>query len=309
MNKKAEFSIVVPSYMHESYIGQAIESALRQTYRACEIIVIDDGSNDGSVAIAEGLSATWSGIKVLTQDNQGAHRTINRAIGMAKGQYVAILNSDDLFIENKLDRCNEIFCRNPDVDLIFGEVMFVDDRTKGISRGVSQDWMNRSLKYLKEVKSLSLALLHENFAVTTSNMVFKKKLWMMLGGFANLRYCHDYEFITRATCVASVYFDREKHIKYRIHPKNTLKESAFFTQVEIASVLAASISEYASHLVLTPEHAESFSALLRSKNFSHAVILLMAELRRLGNDRALLFARIQDLDFREKLVKLIGTAN
>src|SRR6266852_3055872 len=105
-------SVVMPVYNHRDYVTQAIESVYAQTYRPIELIIIDDGSSDGSVKAVRDFieaSAPPDGIAVRFQhrENRGAYATINEGLDLAAGEYLAILNSDDLYVRERLERCIE----------------------------------------------------------------------------------------------------------------------------------------------------------------------------------------------------------
>lgn len=90
---KPAISVVIPSYNHARYIERAVYSVLHQTFHKIELIVIDDGSRDDSLSRLARIKD--SRLKVFSQENQGAHATINRGLHMAREHYLAILNSDD----------------------------------------------------------------------------------------------------------------------------------------------------------------------------------------------------------------------
>ena len=77
-------SVVIPSYNHARFLGEAIESVLAQTMPDLELIVLDDGSSDESIAIAEAIAARDGRVKVHAQPNAGSHETINRGLAMAR---------------------------------------------------------------------------------------------------------------------------------------------------------------------------------------------------------------------------------
>ena len=95
-------SILIPCYNAEKWLAQTIESALAQTWENKEIIVVDDGSNDGSLAIAKKFEPR--GIKAIAQDNQGASAARNRALQEAQGTFIQYLDADDLLAPDKIER-------------------------------------------------------------------------------------------------------------------------------------------------------------------------------------------------------------
>jgi glycosyltransferase involved in cell wall biosynthesis len=94
-------SIIIPVYNAESYVDAAIQSALQQTWVNKEIIIVDDGSTDNSLAIAKKHEGV--GITVLTQPNSGASTARNKGIAIAKGEYIQFLDADDLLSATKIE--------------------------------------------------------------------------------------------------------------------------------------------------------------------------------------------------------------
>ncbi|NEP88739.1 MAG: glycosyltransferase family 2 protein [Okeania sp. SIO2C2] len=112
-------SIIIPVYNGDRYISEAINSVLQQTYNPIEIIVIDDGSTDKT---AEVVKSFGSVLKYFYQENSGTATARNSGISLAKGNFFAFLDADDIWVENKLKIQMEIFNNNPEVDLVFGQV-------------------------------------------------------------------------------------------------------------------------------------------------------------------------------------------
>lgn len=109
-------SVVMPVYNAAPYIGAALDSILAQTLPVTEIIVVDDGSSDGSADVA----ATRPGVTVIRQPNRGAATALNRGVEAATGEYLTFLDADDLWSETKLARQFSVLTSPPPVDLVFG---------------------------------------------------------------------------------------------------------------------------------------------------------------------------------------------
>ncbi|MCW5207043.1 glycosyltransferase family 2 protein, partial [Desulfobulbus sp. F5] len=102
MSSSPLISVIIPAYNHERFIGPAIESVLQQTWKHLELIVIDDGSKDSTGKVAQ--SYTDPRFSYYHQENQDAYNTINRGLSLAKGEYIAILNSDDIYTTDRLEK-------------------------------------------------------------------------------------------------------------------------------------------------------------------------------------------------------------
>ena len=94
-------SVIIPAYNASDYIAAAINSVLRQTFKDYEIIVVNDGSTDNTVDV---LKPFMSRIRYIYQDNKGEKGAKNTGIKLAEGEYIALLDSDDLWMEDKLER-------------------------------------------------------------------------------------------------------------------------------------------------------------------------------------------------------------
>ncbi|WHU91109.1 glycosyltransferase [Burkholderia vietnamiensis] len=269
-------------YNHQRYIEGALQSVLSQSSPADEIILIDDGSSDDGFDVASRLLAGVPHASVYRQENAGAHNTINRAIGLARGDYVAVLNSDDVFASEKLARCRELIQERPGLELIAGRAGIMDDQGVEQHTGVAIDWLARAYGFLSDTQLPQLALLNENFAATTSNMVFSRTLWQAAGGFQPLRYCHDLDFLMYAFAYGSVYIDRDvKHILYRVHERNTIKEDLSKVRIEIAAVIAQALAMSGPRIFsarLDRTDLEAFRRFLQNKGMTEMLCFLQTVL-------------------------------
>ena len=142
-------SVVIPSYNHSRYITQAVESALEQTAPCFEIVIVEDGSTDESPKICHELQERYPLIRLFMQDNKGAHNAINRGISEAKGDVIAVLNSDDIFFPHKIERCLTILKDNPESAFVCGKIEFIDAKGVVQNSGIGVDWLKRALNFYK----------------------------------------------------------------------------------------------------------------------------------------------------------------
>jgi len=232
----ADISVVIPVYNHEAYVGAAIESALAQTVTPREIICIDDGSTDGSASRVEALTRRFPAIRFRSRPNQGAHRTLNEAIAAAQGAYVAILNSDDVYHRTRLARCLSVLEADPAVSAVATEIDFID----GAGKAVKNAWYDAARAFYRTEGDLGLALVNGNFLMTTSNLVVRRTLFTEVGGFAELRYAHDLDFLLRLVAWRKrITIVRAPLLSYRVHSSNTISESHLRVRLEWAAATAA----------------------------------------------------------------------
>ena len=118
MEKNPLVSVVIPLYNGEKYLAEAIESVLAQTYSSIELIVVDDGSTDGSADIVKG----YTSVHYYFQPNQGLGAARNRGIDLAQGSFLAFLDADDIWDKDKLMCQMKAFDNTPGLDMVFGQV-------------------------------------------------------------------------------------------------------------------------------------------------------------------------------------------
>ncbi|MBI3738125.1 MAG: glycosyltransferase, partial [Chloroflexi bacterium] len=124
-------SIVTPSFNQSAYLEQTMKSVLEQDYRDLEYIVVDGGSIDGSVDIIKKYSsrlAFWT-----SERDRGQADAINKGMAHARGEILAWLNSDDYYLPGAISSAVKIFEQNPDVVLIYGDMLAVDARGQTIN--------------------------------------------------------------------------------------------------------------------------------------------------------------------------------
>jgi glycosyltransferase involved in cell wall biosynthesis len=118
MNENPLVSILIPCYNNEKYVGEAIESALGQTYPNIEVIVVDDGSTDGSLDV---IKSYGSRVAWRTGLNRGACAARNTALELCKGEYIQFLDADDLIVQDKIEKQIPYLISNiADVVLCYG---------------------------------------------------------------------------------------------------------------------------------------------------------------------------------------------
>jgi glycosyltransferase involved in cell wall biosynthesis len=236
--RRAMISVVVPAYNHARWISPAIESVRGQTLPAGEVIVVDDGSTDDTPDVVRELS--FERLRYIRQSNRGAHAAINRGVALSRGDYVAILNSDDELTPERLEHAWGV-ARSTRAALVIGGVRLIDAEGAPLPADhESSRWYREAREALGASGPLARARLRHNVAVTTSNFFFHKELWRRLGGFAPYRYVHDYDFVLRALelCADRVtYAQAMETVLYRVHGANTILEDGPRAREERGSML------------------------------------------------------------------------
>ncbi|MCK9421270.1 MAG: glycosyltransferase [Bacteroidales bacterium] len=179
-------SIITPTYNHQTYIAECIQSVLEQSFSQWEMIIIDDGSTDFTVKIANDYASKDSRINVITQENIGIFRlceTYNRALGIAEGKYIAILEGDDFWESDKLEYQVEVLESDPDMILSWGQAKNISSDKKTVYN-ICPDVNSEEFKYFNNnpVGAILNILLYKDSIPALTVMVRKDAL-IKLGGF------------------------------------------------------------------------------------------------------------------------------
>lgn len=246
-------SVVVPTYNHEKYIYDSLKSVACQTYKKVEVIVVNDGSKDKTEEEVKRFIADFPDLHVLYhhQDNNGSRSAIEAGVLKARGQYIAILNSDDLYEPERFEVLLNALYENNSC-FAFSNVAFIDD---GGNNFIADDDgyvanIQSKLNDVEAYDNIVYALLDSNVTVSTGNFLFARWLYDALGGFSEHELVHDWSFVLRATFLTRPVFVQDKLYKYRVHQTNTYKSLDDRAVVETDSVLREFFSRYKSNYTL-----------------------------------------------------------
>ena len=166
-------SVVIPTYNHARYLGRALQSVLDQTYTHWEIIVIDNHSTDNTEEVMAGF--TDKCITYLKIHNNGViAASRNAGIRVAKGKWIAFLDSDDWWKTDKLQACFD--CINEKVDLVYHDLEIVVDQFQLFSRKIVKSWQVRT--------PVLMDLLLKGNAIVNSSVVVRKSVLQQIGGIS-----------------------------------------------------------------------------------------------------------------------------
>ena len=127
-------SIIIPIYNSEAYFVRCIQSCINQSFPKTEIILVDDGSNDGSNELCKSYEANYQRIHTISQDNYGASSARNRGIKSASGEFVLFVDSDDWIAPEMLSEMLKVFKENPEIDIVQARVPgdFIQQKREGV---------------------------------------------------------------------------------------------------------------------------------------------------------------------------------
>ncbi|TML96875.1 MAG: glycosyltransferase family 2 protein [Actinobacteria bacterium] len=162
-------TVIIGVYNAERYLGEAIESVLAQTHPRVELVVVDDGSTDGSGRIAQAYGAR---VRCIRQENGGMAAARNRAIPEAHGSYLSFLDADDRFPPDKLRNQLAVFETQPELDVVYGHVTEflspdLDDAARALLRAPEHDvpWPTPNLMLVKRESFLRVGLFSTDLKV------------------------------------------------------------------------------------------------------------------------------------------------
>jgi glycosyltransferase involved in cell wall biosynthesis len=213
-----QFSVIMKSYNHEKFIAECIESVLGQDFGDFELIIVDDASNDLSRQIIDSYAVKDPRIQVIFHEvNKGISKTVNDGIDAARGQFVAQIDSDDVWAPHKLTKQLAILERDEDL-IVWSAGKIIDD--SGRSAGKS---FNERLRANPKKKSGNIwqQLLRRNF-ILGSSVVYKKQNLGKIRYDERLPYMNDYKFYLELARNHEFYCIAEPLVHYRIHERNTL---------------------------------------------------------------------------------------
>lgn len=236
--KSGRVSVVIPSFNHRRFIGQAVDSVLSQTYENIECIVIDDGSSDGSVEYLRDRYSSDRRFILSARENRGAHATINEAIASTSGEFVGILNSDDVYQPKRVETLLEVHREIAGPSLLISELEVIDDQSRPMPDSGPAHYYAAMSEKVSTLPDDAI-FLAGNVAMTTSNFFFTKTTWAAVGEFRGLRYTHDWDWALRASEIATVKRVRERLLQYRVHGSNTISESNIWKHIVENSVIFA----------------------------------------------------------------------
>ncbi len=212
-------TVIMASYYHAEYLPDAIESVLNQTFPDLELIIIDDASQDTSRSCIERYALQDERIRAVFHDtNHGIAYTANQGLALARGKYIAFIDSDDVWIPDKLQRQLDILALNEDI-VVWSEGLIIDE--KGIPTGETFTQVNQ-VGNRKKSGDIFEELIQGNY-IFGSSMVFKKENLHGIRFNEKLKYLNDFQFNVDLAETFKFHYIPEPLAFYRVHERNTIK--------------------------------------------------------------------------------------
>ena len=204
------FSVVIPSYNSAEFIEKTLLSVCQQSYQNFEIIVSDDGSVDNTIAIAKSVLQQYSvDYHIIENLHRGPGATRDAGIQKAKYEWIALLDSDDYWLPEKLQQVNHVIEQDSSVNFIFHNEIYFEDK---------RHWFVNYVERYDAALHPFLALIRNNFLSPTS-AVLHKNLLIQAGNFdASLLSAQDYELWLRMSLLTDLkLFGLNQYLAYYRH--------------------------------------------------------------------------------------------
>lgn len=214
-NNNPLVSVVMPAYNAEKYIGEAIDSILGQTYQNIELVIIDDASTDGTRSVLNKISDER--VKLYYNDvNRGISYTTNSGIEKCLGEFIALMDDDDVATQNRIEEQVDFLNKHKEIDIVGGSLENIDEEGKHLSFDTAT---KTNPKYIKAM------LLFCNWKFANATAMIRKSFLEESGlrfreGYLGMQ---DYQFYMECSKICKMSAIDSIVLKNRIHDKCTTK--------------------------------------------------------------------------------------
>ena len=204
-------SVVIPAYNRAAYIERTVDSVLAQSYPHVELIIGDDGSTDGTYEILQRYDNEGK-LTLLThagRANRGQSATLNRALDQAQGEYICVLDSDDMFAPNKLAVQVDYLERYPNIGLVYSNGHAVDENDEILYRMLPED---------HKEENDPCRLLLDCYFLLPQNAMVRKAVFDQAGRFEeSFRSAQDHDMLLRIAEITTMAYIPNYLFYYRRH--------------------------------------------------------------------------------------------
>jgi glycosyltransferase involved in cell wall biosynthesis len=228
-------SILMPAYNREKFIAESIRSVLAQSFTDYELILIDDGSSDKTIEVASKFKSDPRVRIVKNEKNLGIPRTRNKALGLARGKYIAPLDSDDIWLDKeKLRKQVEFLDQNPDYAMLGGGIMHI---------GLDSKPIKKVLFPIYDSLIRNIALQFNPFAQST--LLYRKAAALACGGYSTeYKICDDYDLWLKIGTKFKFTNIPQVLSGYRIHGGNITQTKRLTAAREILEIVRTNSKNY-----------------------------------------------------------------
>lgn len=269
---------MVPSYNHAAFIELCLKSIIKQTFQPSFLLVIDDGSTDGSPQIIESvLKSCPFASELIARENRGITATLNQALNQTESDYFAYLGSDDVWLEGFLSARVELLQKRLAAVLAYGHAYFVDEQNRVVD--CTADWAD-----YKDGDAKSMLL--TTIAPMSPTVLYRRKALARHGWNENTQL-EDFELYLKLSLEGDFAFDPQVLAAWRQHGTNTSRNQQMMLEEQLKA-----LSMLGPHFGLSDSELES---LLQALRFSRAEDFL-----RVGDKKQALKLIVENLGAAER---------
>ncbi len=218
-------SVIVPTWNRETLVTSTLESIAAQTERDFEIIVVDDGSTDGTVSAVQSFTKFEPRLRLMRHDHAGPGAARNIGIRSSQGRYLAFLDSDDLWEPDYLRCTMDALARDPGAGAVL---------TDWVTFGPGPPRLSWTARFKEPPADLVLALFQGNF-MTPGALVIRRSVWAEVGPFAeDLIGTEDYDWMLRFVVKQRLVFLPKPLLRQRSHPDNIVSDPKLYRYLCLA---------------------------------------------------------------------------
>ena len=218
-------SVVIPCYNQAHFLGEAIESALSQTYTDLEVVIVDDGSQDDTARVASAYAREDSKVRLVRQENRGLAGARNRGLAESRGEYVVFLDSDDLLLEEALEVGVRELESHPRCAFVSGHYRPIS--AEGDTYAIPRQHRVDGDHYL--------ALLRDNYISMPASVMYRRWVFEEVGGFdGSVDAAADWDLYLRVARRFPIHHHGEVVADYRWHGANMTADPALMLRSTVS---------------------------------------------------------------------------
>lgn len=266
-------SVVIPSYNHEKFVHNCLDSVLNEDYPNKEIVIINDGSRDKTAQVIKDWiekNGDKIPVKFINRENVGLCKTINQLLEMADGEYIVALASDDELKNNGILKRYAYLQENPGKKAVISDCIVIDDRGNIIYNSLLTDYSGADKKNYRTDEGLKHEIITD-FRLLGPILMAKKDVFDEVGYFDETISQEDRDFYLKLVSRNLLGFLDETVAGYRIHGHNTSRTSSLIrVQADTPKVLMKyfnTFKEYRGHIIKEIIYVNIHVIYLRLKYF------------------------------------------